>query len=197
MFITNTTTAGLPALIDPTGTCMLMGAPVATLAGTYDIPFSLTFALRQILNSSDIANICDKYKILKAQVNIIWNNNVATGGSAYSLPQVQYITDHDDDVPPTPNSLREKMGVKIKAFGMRNMVSISLRPTPVTPVYLSSVSTGYSVPSKPMFLDTNYNTIPHYALKGVLSNVNLLSSTVPFTFFKFDVALTVVAKDLQ
>lgn len=197
LFISNSNTPGLPVTIDPTGSCLLMGAPTATLAGTYDIPFSLTFNLRQLLNASDIANICDKYKIRGAKVKVIYNSNVATVGSAYSMPQIQYINDYDDDVPPTPNLLREKMGVKLKTFGMNGSVSMSVVPKPVNPVYQTAFANGYSVPSKSMFIDTNYTTVPHYGIKGVLSNVNLVSSTVPFTFFKFDVTLIVETRDIQ
>jgi len=183
---------------DPTPNGMLAssGVGVATgFLGTYDIPFSMKFSLNQIINSSEITAIADKYKLVKTVVKIYFNSNQVSVNGVGSLPQFTYMTDADDVAIPTVAQVREKMGAKIKYFNSKNYMTIMLYPKPTAEVYGSSVFTAYS-PGFKGWLDCNSPQIEHYGLKGVFQNVYLPTSAAA-TGFKWDVTHTIIAKDLQ
>lgn len=197
-FIQNAAIAGTIQVNDTTGTMLnvLASSPVSTgFANTYDIPFAMKFCLSQILNSSDITNICDRYKIKKTVIRIYFNSNGNSVQSSYSLPQITYVPDYDDASIPTPAAVREKMGAKIKYFNDKNFVTIVLYPRPVSEIYNNGVTTAYA-PKNQQWIDCAYPSVEHYGLKGVLQNVNLTSS--PFQVgFKWDVEHTIYGKDIQ
>lgn len=198
MFITNSSVTNTPVVVDTTGSCLQLGAPVPNQWGTYDLPFTLQFMLSQVLNNSDIVSIADKYKIKSAYVRIFFNSGTTSVGSAYSMPQVYHIIDQDDSTPITPAQLREKMGVKYKTFkNESSYIGIKVRPVPNMTVYNTALSSGYAIPSKSMFLDCNSPSVPHYGVKGVLTNVNLPATSVAQVGFKFDISVTLEARDIQ
>lgn len=198
MFITNSSVANTPVVVDSTGSCLQLGAPVPNQWGTYDLPFSTQFMLSQVLNSSDITNIADKYRIKACYIRLFFNSSNSSVGSAYSMPQVYHITDHDDSTVPTVNQVREKMGVKYKTFkNASSYIGIKLNPRPLGELYKSALSTGYSPLKSAPWIDCNNNDVPHYGLKGVLTNVNLPATSVAQTGFKFDITLVIEAKDIQ
>lgn len=198
MWVTNTGVANTPVVVDTTGSCLQLGAPVANQLGTYDIPFSLQFMLSQLLNNADIVNIADKYKIKSAYVRLFFNSSNASVGSLYSMPQVYHITDHDDSTPSTPAQVREKMGVKFKTFkNASSYIGLRVNPLPASNLYQTAVSSGYEVPRVSPWINTAYPSVPHYGIKGILSNVNLPINTTAQVGFKFDISLVLEAKDFQ
>lgn len=198
MFITNTSTINTPQVIDSTGSCLQLGSPVLNQWGTYDLPFSTQFSLAQLINASDITNIADKYRIKAVIIRLFYNSTNSAVGSLYSMPQVYHITDHDDSTVPTPNQVREKMGVKYKTFkNASSYIGIRVNPRPVQELYNSAISTGYSPMNKAPWIDCNSPNIPHYGVKGILTNVNLPTTANAQVGFKFDVSLVVEAKDIQ
>lgn len=197
IFIQNSAVAGAVQINDTTGSCLQMStAGISTgFANTFDLPFAMKFSLSQILNSSDLTNICDKYKIKKTVIRVYFNSNTNSVQSASSLPQITYMTDQDDASIPTPSAVREKMGSKIKYFNNRNFATIVCYPRPVSEVFNTGVTSAYS-PGCQMWIDCTNNNVEHYGLKGVLQNVNLTST--PFQVgFKFDVTHTIYGKDIQ
>jgi len=193
--LTQNLTAGAPV-------CVTLGTPVQSTgaSGTsvsYDVPFSLQFALSQVLNHTDITNLCDKYRIAGAYIRFYYNHSGASGASTYSQPMLQYITDGDDSNVPTVNSLREKMGVAFKTFkNQSSFIGMKCRPVPNKLIYSSALVNGYEVPKYAPFLDCATDGIPHYGIKGVISNFNL-PATAGIEVMKVDVALKIVAKDIQ
>lgn len=198
IFIQNSAIAGVLQINDTTGSCLVLNttSPVSTgFANTYDIPFAMKFCLSQIINSTDITNLCDRYMLKKTVVRIYFNSNMNAVQSAYTLPQITYHTDDDDAVIPTPTNVREKMGAKIKYFGVKNMVQITLYPRTAPEIFNTGTSTAYAV-GKRQFINSTYPNVEHYGLKGVLQNVNL--TTAPFQVgFKFDVEHTIIGRDIQ
>lgn len=196
-FIQNAAVAGTIQITDAAGMLVVNAAsPVASgFANTYDIPLAMKFALSNILNSSDITNICDRYKIKKTVVRIYFNSNSNSVQSSYSLPQVTFVPDYDDASIPTPAAVREKMGTKIRYFGDKNYVQITLYPRPVSEVFNTGVTTAYGVRNQ-QWLDCAYPNVEHYGLKMVLQNVNL-TATAFQVGFKFDVTHTIYGKDIQ
>lgn len=199
--ITNTG-VGTAAVTDPTGSCLTMtnlGLSLGASANLYDLAFSLKFRLDQIINSTDLTTLCDKYKILGAYVRIFYNNSNSSTGSLGGMPFVQYITDHDDAVvPASANALREKMGVKFKTFNnASSYIGMMVRPTPTRQVFATGILSGYEIPSKPIWIDCANNNVEHYGIKGILSQVYLTAPASAQQQFKFDVTLKLAGKDFQ
>lgn len=198
MFITNSAVANTPVVNDTTGSCLQLGAPVPNQWGTYDLPFSAQFQLNQLLNSSDITNLADKYRIKGVYIRLFFNSSNSSVGSLYSMPQVYHVTDHDDSIVPTVGQIREKMGTKYKTFkNASTYIGIKLNPRPLGELYRSAISTGYTPLKTAPWIDCNQPDVPHYGLKGVLTNVNLPVNTVAQTGFKFDITMVIEAKDIQ
>lgn len=184
--------------------CVTLGTPVLSTGATgtatsYDIPFSLQFSLSQLLNHTDITNLCDKYKILGAYVRMYANHNQFSGNSTAGQCYLQYITDHDDSNVPTLNQLREKMGVKLKTFkNQSTYIGIKVKPLPNRQIYSSALVSGYEIPKYAPWIDCATDGVPHYGIKGVISGFNLPGGTsAGVERMVFDVALVIAGKDIQ
>lgn len=197
--IENSTVLNTPVLCQDggknnyTGNILQLGAPTPDAAGTYALPFSMQFSLDQLINYTDITNFCDNYKIKSVYVRVWYNGNFASVGGLNSMPYLQYITDHDDSSVPTLSLVREKMGVKMKTFRNGGYIGIKVNPK------ASITQGGSSAPSliNKGWTNSSYPNILHYGIKGVVSNVNLPTTTSAQVCVKFDVAYHVVAKDIQ
>lgn len=198
--IKSTSLAGTVNTVDPSSIGVLTtGTPVLSVgsADSYDVPFSLTFKLNQLINHTDITGLCDRYKIINAYTRLYYNKSQAQAGAAAGMPYVEFITDHDDGGLPSVASLREKMGVKLKTFkNASSYIGMKCQPKPSRELYRALV-TAYEVPAKAPFINSSYPDVEHYAIKGVLHNVYLAANTDGRECFKFDVSLTVIGKDFQ
>lgn len=199
MAIKSTNVQGNPNAVDSTGTCIQLGGTNLSVGSSsgWSIPFSLKFRLDQLINSTDITGIADKYKIIGAYVRLFYNKSNAQAGATAGMPYVEYITDHDDVTPPTVNALREKMGVKLSTFkNASSFIGMKVRPLPAREVFNNGITTGYEVPSKAVFINSAYPSVEHYGIKGVIHNM-WLPAVDGQEVIKVDVALRVIAKDLQ
>lgn len=183
---------------DPTGTCLNLGTPIPDPNGlTVSYPFALTFNLKQVINSTDITNLCDAYMLKYVSVRMTYQSSQASVLSSSIMPNVTWIQDHDDDtLPSSVDALREKQGCRMKTFGMNKIVKIGVQPRVADTIY-NGLTAAYSV-AKPMWINSTYNTVQHYAIKGILSNIATpIGSTIPLTSFKFDITALVYGKDFQ
>lgn len=163
----------------------------------YDVPFSIQFALNQVINHTELTNLADKYRIAGAYVRIYYNHTGASGASTYSQPYIQYVTDGDDNNVPTLLGLREKMGVKMKTFKNQSAyIGIKCKPVPNRQVFGQAGAVAYEVPKYAPYLDCAQDGVPHFGIKGVISNMNL-PATAGIECMKFDVALLLELKDIQ
>lgn len=189
-----------PTLTDPTGTVQIGNIqPSAGFpANTYDIPFSIKFTLSSLINSSDITNLADKYKIRGAYVRLYYNNSNSSTGSAGGMPFIQYHTDHDDVTVPTVQRVRETMGVKLVTFrNASSYIGIKCNPRPTREIFGTGITSAYEIPTKSVWIDCNNNTVEHYGVKGVISQMFLPAPASANSVLKFDIALVVEAKDFQ
>jgi len=197
IFIRNSGSLGIPQNNDPTATCIILGTPVAdAVGGTYSVPFSMTFRMDQIINHTDMTALCDSYKLSRVNVKLTYQQSVASVNTPSIMPNFSYITDHDDNTPPTINSLREKMGCKTKTFGLNSYVSFGVSPRVSDTIYNNGITSAYSV-ARPLWINSTYPGAEHYGIKGVLHQVNLASTATVNTAFKFDVTATIYGKDFQ
>lgn len=194
--------AGVATLIDPTSSCVNitnLGLSTGATANLYDIAFGLRFRLDQIINSTDVTTLADKYKIKSAYVRLYYNNSNSSTGTQGGMPFVQYITDHDDaSAPLSANTLREKMDVKFKTFqNGSSYIGIKVNPKPVREVYATGVLTGFEQPNRSVWLDCANPNVEHYGIRGVFSQVYLPAPAAAQSIFKIDVAIVLEAKDFQ
>lgn len=193
--------AGAMQTTDPTGTCLLIGTPVAKTGytGVYDIPFSLKFELNQLVNYGEFTTIADQYKIQSALIKLESPYNVAQapGGSATPLPYLEYIQDYDDNGVPNTLTFREKMGIKTKFINAsKPMFKLGVRPKLSMLAYQTGVSNGYTVPNRNPWINCSDDDVPHYGIKGVLRNV-WIPAVVNGSPFTFDISTKVLFKDIQ
>lgn len=186
---------------DPTGNLLQLGTPVAIPGTTncYDTPFSMKFTLNQLMNATDITNLCDRYRIVKAKVRVHCNFNQAGGANApTTTPWIEHYVDHDDAVVPSIANVRERMNVKTKFFGSNKpYVSILCRSRFADTIFRAGIASAYGVGSRREYINATYPDVEHYGIKGILHNVPLQGITGGGSLFDFDVQLAVVAKDLQ
>lgn len=195
------TGSGTVAVTGSVSNAVLLGVPTQSVGATgttsYDVPFSMRFSLNQIINHTDITNLCDKYRIAGAYIRFYNNKTGASINSTGGYACMQYITDHDDALVPIVSSLREKMGVKFKTFNnASSYIGVKCRPVPAREVFNTGITSGYEVPKYAPYLDCANDTIEHYGIKGVISNFNL-PATANTELIKVDIALLIQAKDFQ
>lgn len=176
-----------------------LGTPVAAVSGVssnyYDLPFSMVFRLDQLVAFADIADIADKYKIIGCNVKFHAGNTSNVYGGA--MPYVDYCVDQDDDVVPTNNSLRQKMGVRQKGYSQMGQLTLPrFKPLPAGIVVGNAGGSGYTVPP-PTWIDMAYTSVPHYGLKGIFRNVISGGASTDNSNFTIDVKLTLLCKNLQ
>lgn len=198
IFIQNGIASGTIQTNDPTGTCLTTGTPILEANNlTYSIPFVMKFCLSQIINSTDITNLCDAYKLKYVSIKCQYLKNTASSTSIGVSPSIMWIQDHDDNSLPTSvDAIREKMGVRVKRFGMNQEFKIGLSPRVADTVFNTGLPPAYAV-AKPMWINSTYPNTSHYAIKGVFTNVPLFSSSNTTTQFNFDITTLVYGKDFQ
>lgn len=175
-----------------------LGAVVASatgLANTYDVPFACELHLSDLDSVSDITNICDKYRIAGAAFKFISNPTSYFSGAAQ--PFIQFVHDYDDSLAPTASVLNQKMGLTTRTFNAIGMTSMRFRPKPATQLYNSAISTAYAVPARAPFINTANPDVPHYCVKGIFRNMYLPGVSTAAMTLQLDIALTIVARDIQ
>ena len=154
-------------------TTLILGSPTPSQTGAvnvYDVPFAMEFHLSDLASVSDITNIADKYKILKASVKLLSVNFNYVLGNVQ--PYIQWVDDEDDASAPTVTQLEEKMGLRTRTFARSGSCFIGVKPKVATRTYNGTLGfTAYQVGRG--YLNTAYPNVPHYGLKGVVRNVQL------------------------
>lgn len=179
-----------------TGDLVTMGTPILGISGAYDVPFSIKFRMSDLVNSTELITLADKYRIKGAYVRLIPSFTQHLVSSIYTRTYVEYYTDHDDASPPSVSQLRERMGMKCKTFENGRYVGIKCNPAVNSIVYKNSTSTGLS-PKWGMWIDNSDNAVEHYGIKGVIRGYNLVAPTSLKESIMFDIALVVELKDFQ
>lgn len=206
-WLQNTTIAGTPRLgwisggteVAYTGTVASLGTPTAGMNGTFDVPFACKFALSDVINYLDIATLADKYRIKSVYIRVIPNFTMNGVQSLFSYPSIQYVIDDDDANTSTTTvaQLREKMGVVTKTFKPGQYVGIKIRWPKIQATVQDSTGTANAEMKGGQWLNSSNVNIPHFALKGVISNMDLPVTGTAKISFKFDCAYVIEAKDFQ
>lgn len=138
----------------------------ATSPGPYFI--AKQFTLSDIPQALSFRQLYDEYKINAVSTKIILNSNTNTG-SNQNL-QLGFVTNDKDSsaIPGSWSTFLERAGTKIRNLypGMPNGCSASMyvKPTPLTVLYETNVSSGYALMKKAPFVDMGDPAVPHYGL---------------------------------
>lgn len=113
------------------------------------------------------------------------------------VPQINWVQDYDDSNPLAVVDLEAKQGLKVVPLtGGRNH-NITVRPKPASSIFQSTLVTGYSVPKGLTYVNSTYPSVPHFAIKGYLSNMYLGASTIAASCCTFNIRMTIGLKDFQ
>ena len=206
-YIANSSVFGAVQIANPSGgTAMIQTGGIITnpfFGNNYTVPFSLQFTLDQLAQYTDITGFCDRYKITNVTVKFQYNTDsvqgfpTATQGTPNIVPSLCWIVDSDDFALQTPTELNAKMGLKRKALNNGAFHSIKLRPKVAPAIFQSGIATAYSVPSKSVYLNSAYPSVPHYGVKGYIDNFYLGGSGGAASCITVDVTMTVALRDFQ
>lgn len=173
----------------------IMPSPLGSTTNLYDVPFALQFRLDDVVGLTDFTNLFDKYKITSAKIKVQTTLNVASQNSV-PIPFIDYVVDRDDVTPPSPQEMREKMGVKTKYFtANRPTITMGVKPTPLSEVY-SSPYNGGSIYRRAPYINMANNDVPHYGIKGIIRNLYIPAESGN-AGLTWDVSLGLALKDVQ
>jgi len=209
-YIANSAISGVAQVSNPASgsglNMIVLGTPVAhpIFTNTYSVPFAAAFTLDMLSQYLDLTGISDQYKISNVELRFQYNASDVAGIASNNtnqptfLPMLKYVIDYDDGSVETPTQLQAKMGLRSKALSGGKQHSVRFSPRVADAVYATSLTTGYAVPARPMFLDSQTANIPHYGIKGYLENFSLGSTSGGMTScITIDVIYTVKLKGLQ
>ena len=176
------------------------GTPQATVFnGYYNVPFAFSAKLSDIINSSDITQLCDSYKLKWAKIRIWCTSTTASTGSTAQLPSILYRTETDDStVPTTVDSIREDMNAKCKVFypGKPVVIFVPLKGQ-IRNDATTSGTQGGPIITRPRWINSTYSNSVHYGLKFWLMDMNLGTTPNVNTQFRFDITYGISGKDFQ
>jgi len=199
--LTNTATQGIVATSD--GNQIGLQTPVfeSSLSGggaPYRFGAVSYFKLSNVLQSSDLTTLYDRYKINAIKVRIIPLSNFANVNGQGIIPTMVYHTDYDDATTPTSDSdVRVKAGAK--EVRLDKPRTIYIRPKIADAILGASAGTAYSVPKAAPYINMSYPDVPHYGLKMYFRDFNLQAATTTSTntCVRFETTYYISCKDPQ
>lgn len=175
------------------------GAPVASnFPGYYNVPVMCQFKLSDVINSSELTAICDKYKINWVKLRLFHTANTAAVNGLGQLPSLLWNTDEDDNNNISTTALREKMGSKYRQFKQNGgPISIFFRPKQATQLVDDAGLNFANAVTPAKFVNSSYPDAAHYGCKMVIQDLNLNTTATVFSQVKFDITFGLTLKDIQ
>jgi len=133
--------------------------------GNGSVSASLNYAYA---NSAEFTTLFDSFKILNNKLRMMFtNNNSSLNSPATALPEFMAVSDTDDSIPPlSTDIINQYQRIQIKQLGQPNDPLLrTIYPKPLIQTYRTLISTGYSNPTKPIWIDMTTADVPHYGLK--------------------------------
>lgn len=198
--IYNTATLGTYGTNLTTNNPFQSGAAQPTaFSGYYNIPFAFAAKLEDVINFSDITQLCDSYKLKWAKIRIWCTSSTASTGSTAQLPSILYRTDSDDNTfPTTVDSIREDMNSKCRVFypGKPVVIFVPLKGQIRNDSTVAG-NQGGPIITRPRWINSTYSRSLHFGLKFWLMDVNLNTTPNTNTQFRFDITYGISGKDFQ
>jgi hypothetical protein len=122
-------------------------------------------------NVADITSAYDQYRVLRVELEMVYQNNSTTVGSLGALPAVYLCTNTTDSTPLTLAQIQQEAPTLIN-FGDSRKKRWSLTPAAQQVVaYGTATATSIGAISKPkQWFDTASSTVDLYGVKGVYDN---------------------------
>jgi len=193
------------------GTSAVNVGPPTAIPGTtgslmYNVPWSMDFTLDSLEQFVDLQNISDKYMIYKVEVSF-WTPATSSLGANLtgtptetlpSIPYLHYCQDNDDNAAPQVQAFKSRMGIRGGQLGQGRRIVATVYPR-VAPIVQSAGGATFSVPSKPIFINTANANVQHYGLKGYFANVTLsgVGDTNGATVIMAETKYFIKVRDLQ
>lgn len=182
-----------------TNNSVVLGTPTAAPGGVnmFDVPFSIVGRLDELANFTELTSLFDQFKISFIKVKVQAAYTTGTG-AVTPIPYFDFITDHDDGVPPTVTAFRDRMGVKTRYISsMRPAITMSCKPKVIARGQLTAAGAqNTALVPRPTWVNSAYPETEHYAIKGVIRNLYLPASANT-SVLSWDVSLGVALKDVQ
>ncbi|UAU46997.1 Cap [Chicken proventriculitis-associated circular virus 2] len=159
------------------------------LPNMYDIGFATTFSLADIYNAAAWIPLFDAYKLNSVKCSIEYLNNTSNVNTQGLMPSVYLYWDQDDaTIPTSAINIQQKQGMKRLQFGnkMRTSISTTGRPKLTTSTNIAGGTTTGAIVQRSQYLDCVNNTVQHYALKMLITDVFLPGTTAVTQAFRFN-----------
>ena len=170
-------------------------------SGSYD--FGFTFSLAGVFlylggvytaswamnSTSEFTALFDMYRIASIDVVMTMNvDNSPNGAPTISMPIIYMVEDFDDssDVPLT--SIVQYNNLKTIQCGVNDKGSVNrfrIHPKPAETVWYTSVTSGYQQGTNKKWMNTNYNAVPYFGLKGVIDPIHTTAGSVSLGYLHF------------
>jgi len=186
---------GLNGVSVNSSTCTYDGTTsILTYTGTTESLAAMNFIFDDLPSKTEFTTLFDSYMItgVMLQIKMINNpdavyyinsNNTSSGNQSNWYPTIWYVTDHDDSTVTSLAALKEYAKVRHKVLRPNSELNIMLRPSTLSQVYRTALTTGYAENRKRQWLDIANTDIPHYGLKFAIDYEGL----APATAYKFKI----------
>lgn len=128
-------------------------------------PNADNFQLLSLPNVTEFSNLFDQYQISGVLTTVRYTCNTATASSKLGLPTLYWCYDNDDGTAIT--SMAELTQRKHSSKLLSSPAKIFCRPSTVSEIYRSALTTGYA-PDWKKWIDMTTTDIPHYGIKFFL-----------------------------
>lgn len=158
------------------------------LVNYYDLSYATVFALNDCKNYLNFSVMYDQYKIKRVGLELEYLNTSSLASASGLMPTAYFYWDRDDvAIPANLASITRRQGVKRRQFGNKSQISLRTRGKPNLLMGVQdSITATLSgvVPLTAKYIDCTQEDVPHYALKGFISDIYLpgAASTQAFRF---------------
>lgn len=142
---------------------------------------ALTFSLSNLVNVSDFANLFDRYRItfVKIKVRLAIDPSAQAAATA-RFPRIWWVHDFDDsNTPASIAELRENGKYREAALDPHRPVVFKIRPSTLSLVYRTAVSSSYE-PRWKSWIDMANTDVPHYGIKFGIDDLTNTAYRVTF-----------------
>lgn len=191
VYVTNTAFGAFTVDGTNVNNLLQIGTPFAQPWG-HDLPFSFQFTHANIINGGELTALFDVYRIRRVDIFATCQHNNSSATNLSGLPTLMWWPDPDNAAVETVPEIRERMGLRRRAFTADHRVRKMWMIHPRKMGAVFDVATGALNVSTPMrgWTDCDDVNIAHYGIKGMLENCFTAGTANVFSI-RFDVRFTI------
>lgn len=174
-------------------------AVASTLPNYFNLPFSATFRMSDLVNWGELEPIAEKCKLNYVKIYCYATSTTASVNGLGQCPTVLWDTTADNDTVPTYSAFKEQMGIKRKFLAQGKTAVIKPKLVCQVPIYNGAGSVQSISVQKPKWLDMNSvsASTEHYGLNGVFEDLFLGPQSSSAYDIKFDIEMGVSLRDVK